>query len=375
MAAAEEDIAAVTVETVRSKLVSGEWYVRNKEGTKKHPVVSKLWAGGPGNGTFRVMSETGTDRELPWVQCKVCLMIEPHSKNSSTNKLNRHSKKCSTTCQPPTQGILDKAGPSNPTPKQSFVEATVDFVCSSGVAFNALSGPHFEQLIDAAMLIARQNPGFTTKDIIPHPTTIARNVKLSADRARLEIMPDIRESINSGEASAATDMYTNDMTKISYLALSIHFVAKVTKKKARITLFCNKFVGSHTAHNIEEALLLEFASLGIEEKSVKKIYFTTDNGSNIKLALQGYNRMHFMAHAINLILKNSFVIKIFDLNVWGEIGTVLDEIVQFICSGKAGHKIYALTLKNLIPPKTKIHYRSKIPLYTRMKRTFNQVRQ
>lgn len=90
-------------------------------------------------------------------------------------------------------------------------------------------------------------------------------------------------------------------------------------------MFCESFEGCHSAEEIKAKLLEEFAALGIDPVSVEKLTFIRDNGSSVKLALNSYNRLHCMAHALNLVLKNSFKLLMSQVDLWGDIGLILND--------------------------------------------------
>lgn len=161
-----------------------------KECSQFHKNQSKCWAKEDGGGgTFRSVKEG--ERDTYWIQCKVCLALLYHPPKSATNKLNRHSEKCSDNAAQ-SHGVNAAApGPSPLLSKKQFTSSSVDYVVASGVSFNQLKGPEYECLIDDAMALARQDKSLQAKDIIPDPSTVSRNISLKADRARLEIFPDV----------------------------------------------------------------------------------------------------------------------------------------------------------------------------------------
>lgn len=143
----------------------------------------------------------------------------------------------------------------------------------------------------------------------------------------------VREHIDKREATATSEIYTEDITKVSFIAVTVHYVNS-KGKKVNLTLFCEAFEGCHSAEEIKAKLLEEFAALKIDPESVEKLTFITDNGSNVKLALSSYNRLHCMAHALNLVLKNSLKLLMSQVDVWGDIGLILNDCVEWLTTKK-----------------------------------------
>ncbi|XP_055709049.1 E3 SUMO-protein ligase ZBED1-like [Phlebotomus papatasi] len=103
--------------------------------------------------------------------------------------------------------------------------------------------------------------------------------------------------------SITTDMWTDGYKKVSYITMTLHFIA-ADMQLINVTLSTQSIHGSHTGENLSkeiEKVLMDFNLLG------KNLIFVTDGGSNVIKAtrLLGYQRQPCIAHALHrLVMKD-----------------------------------------------------------------------
>lgn len=102
--------------------------------------------------------------------------------------------------------------------------------------------------------------------------------------------------------SVTTDIWTSDSNK-SYISVTCHFVNK--NLLISQVLSTDEIVGPHTAENIGNILNKVFGDWEINDKVVTVV---SDNGSNIKCAINEFLKKHHhpcVAHTLNLCVNDS----------------------------------------------------------------------
>lgn len=102
--------------------------------------------------------------------------------------------------------------------------------------------------------------------------------------------------------SVTTDIWTSDSNK-AYISLTCHFVYN-DKLRSQV-LSTNEILGAHTGKNIGDAINVILNDWEIADKVVT---FVSDNGSNIKCAINQYIQKHHhpcVAHTLNVCVTDS----------------------------------------------------------------------
>lgn len=143
--------------------------------------------------------------------------------------------------------------------------------------------------------------------VLPHPTTISRNVSAIKTEKLEKLVPVLEKSIGNGECSASTDMWTEDHKKNHFLTMTAHYFDENFKLK-RSVLFTPLFKAKKKSGvNIRKELKKRFRKMGLNPKLLLKIQFVTDQGGNVVNALnKPYKRDNCRNHLLNTILKNAF---------------------------------------------------------------------
>ncbi|KAG4078080.1 hypothetical protein HA402_002131 [Bradysia odoriphaga] len=195
------------------------------------------------------------------------------------------------------------------TLKKLMTKKLVEFCATDMRPFEIIQGEGFRQLAQFiwSMGSLHGNQFTDVTCILPHPTTISRNVTAIKEDTMKRVMPAIKNSMEDGECSASTDMWTDSHRKNHFLTMTAHYFDHNFTMKRKV-LFTSLFKAkSKTGANIKRELTKRFKSMGLDAKLLRKIPFVTDQGSNIVKALKPpFKRRNCRAHLLNTILRNTF---------------------------------------------------------------------
>lgn len=195
------------------------------------------------------------------------------------------------------------------TLKKLMTKKLVEFCAKDMRPFEIVEGEGFRQLVQFIWSVGAIHGNEITDvtSILPHPTTISRNVAAIKEDMIKRVIPEVKNSMENGECSASTDMWTDNHRKNHFLTMTAHYFDRnfTTKRKVLFTsLFKAKL---KTGVNIKKELTKKFKSIGLDAKLLRKITFVTDQGSNIVKALKPpFKRRNCRAHLLNTILRNTF---------------------------------------------------------------------
>lgn len=191
--------------------------------------------------------------------------------------------------------------------KKLITTKLVEFCARDIKPFEIVAGEGFRALMQ---LIWSLGAFYGNKDvacILPHPTTISRNVKSIKKERLQQILPRIENAIENLECSASTDMWTETHKKNHFLTMTTHYFDENVRLKRKV-LFTSLFKAKKkSGKNILAELKRRFKNMKLNPKLLQKITFVTDQGSNIVKALKRpYKRKNCRAHLLNTILRNTF---------------------------------------------------------------------
>lgn len=192
--------------------------------------------------------------------------------------------------------------------KKETTDKLVGFCAADVRAFQVVTGVGFVNLAQHFVSVGARRGVIDVSTILPHPTTISRNVsKVRSEKLEI-IFPILQKSIENDECAGTTDGWTDKHKKNGYLSMTAHFFDDdfVLQKK---DLFCAPFnKKKKTGVQIRRAIFKKYRSLGFNPQYLSKIPLVTDRGSNVVKAFKGrkYNRKNCHCHIINTILSNTF---------------------------------------------------------------------
>lgn len=267
-------------------------------------------------------------KKIPFAQCDKCLKVLSFSSHKTgTSGLRQHS-------------CLIRKGQTKLTftkslrvPEQFRKETTdkcVKFVCQDIRPYDTISGKGFTQLAQHLVDIAARIGKFDVSEILPHPTTVSRNVEMWAQIQRKFVVDEITATISKFGCSVTADIWTETYRKTSFLSATLHYVKEQFELHSRV-LFAAPFDPStpKTDENIRSHLLQNLRVFGIDATDMgKKIVFVTDRGANMINALREYTRLNCTAHIPNVTLSSAFGSAIIEESP--EIAPLLNDVKKLV---------------------------------------------
>uniref|UniRef100_H3A0S7 BED-type domain-containing protein n=1 Tax=Latimeria chalumnae TaxID=7897 RepID=H3A0S7_LATCH len=242
-----------------------------------------------------------------YVQCKSCkTLLKYDSKKTGNSSLQRHAEKgCSRSSSSsgawPIQSYVTSFVQSEkkiPLPKKSEIRQIKDIQ-----SFETVSGKRFIELVQELISVGATYGRVSASSVLPHPSTISRRCRDTAEQKRKELIPQINDILI---VIMTTDMWTDDYRKIHYMAVTCHYVTPDFKLKAKdlaTTMF--PLEEAKTGENIRRELLkLLVNTLGFDPSNLNKVVWVTDQGANIVLALRPYRCLNCQDHLLNTVLRH-----------------------------------------------------------------------
>ncbi|CAF1262711.1 unnamed protein product [Rotaria sordida] len=246
-----------------------------------------------------------------YIVCNLCRVVLKWTSETGTKVMKNHncenksSSKTSTT--PSRQRTISSYMPPAPdnysSIKDRIVEACVEFCALDGRPFDTVTGEGFinlaKQLMNAGALIGT---GFSVNDLLPHSTTVSRNV----DRVYTRLKDQLILLCQNVEQFAITcDFWSEPHTGLHYCGISLHFTDDNYYLRIFI-LACKLYdLPNQKAHNIRD-----FVNTIVEEFGLKlneDMFVVSDNEPKMACAFKDdTTRVGCSAHYINKILEHPF---------------------------------------------------------------------
>lgn len=281
---------------IKSNLKSGLYILVERKSAK-----SDVWK------QFKQVHDTSTNETIGAVQCIKCKVILSYSSSKTgSSHLKRHVCKVLTGQSRIDTHFTTKEKEIKKEIKDSVTKACVT-LCSKDVRpFDIVSGSGFINFAQTLLQIGATYGNLDAKNLLPHPTTVSRNTEKEMERVRNELISKVQLLIDSRSCSATTDMWTDPFKHLSYITLTLHFIDDSWKLNSNV-LFTQKFYNDRkTAFNIKFELIRKIKEIGFKGDVLSKLFFVTDQGTNIVCALQQTIRLNCSCHIINTILRNTF---------------------------------------------------------------------
>lgn len=305
----------------------------------KRKIKSPVWK------VFRfIQNEHGLD--IPnFVCCQLCKNVYPHNHRNGSSNLSKHK------CVKNVQSNTAVAGSSQSTIpeyciaptnlKQKFSEhlkKDLNKSCASFVVLDmrpmyAMAGNGLAKLLSTFTYIGLKY-GFlspeTCSEVLPHPTTVSRNISKMADVLVPQLANFLHPIILNIGGAVTLDVWTDDFMKRSYLGLTAHFIDSDFKLHDRVIDTYHLPVEiPKTGLNLKcdiMKILKKYKIFDAISQTPKRIVFVTDRGSNIKSGLKDEDRLNCFAHLINNLTQISCQV----INCQGGVLESCRQLVSYI---------------------------------------------
>lgn len=196
---------------IKSKIVSGEFKINNKRGK------SKIW-----NVFGKIDNASG--EELPQlVACRICKNVYKYN-HSATSNLVRHKCYIDSTIN---DTKISKVEVDAATKKKT-IQILTEWSIENCRPFKIVADSGFEKVGKHLVSVgARYGPNVDLNDLLPHPTTISRNIGKVYKNYFEKIKSEIAQ-IKSVGFGLTSDLWTDDFLKKTYISLTVHYVKDAT---------------------------------------------------------------------------------------------------------------------------------------------------
>lgn len=203
---------------IRNKIKTGECVLENVKGK------SNAW-----NLFKKIMYTNNNEAQCPletgYVYCTKCTTILTYNSTDGLSHINRH--KCPLINQSNTINVFFEKKRKLNIPSKVANEAIDHCIkfCSLDIRpFEILDGEGFKQLCQFLINTGARYGQVDAAELLPHPTTVSRNCLKMAATLRNELLKNVIPYFDDGRCAATTDMWTDDLKKIGYTAITLHYI-------------------------------------------------------------------------------------------------------------------------------------------------------
>ncbi|KAG4067136.1 hypothetical protein HA402_000127 [Bradysia odoriphaga] len=252
--------------------------------------------------------------------------------------------------------------------KKVLTAKIVEFCALDIRPFEIIKGKGFINLAQHFISVGAEHGVIDVSNVLPHPTTISRNVSDVKLKKHTELLPIVEKALKNGECAATSDGWCDDHKKNNYLTMTIHFFDEdfVLQSKVLFTSLFN--VKSKTGVAIRNEILAKFKELGFNEKYFFAMPMVTDKGGNMVCAFKGrkFNRKNCAAHVLNRILANTF-----EKHAPVEVEILIDNCKAIVRHFKQSSKLNELPFT--VKQETESRWNSKLTLISSITKQYDHI--
>jgi hypothetical protein len=269
------------------KLRAGELFYRDKNVNNNNNVKSEVWL-----RFVEVVDEN--NKYIGYVSCKNCDQIYKYNYKDGTSSLKRHV--CHVLNKQPTITSFLEKKMVPVIAKEITTKKIMEFVCKDLRPFEIITGSGFREFAQEMINIGSVHGRISIDDLLPHPTTVSRNVIKAAESIKSSLAGKLTNVFQKTGGAFTTDLWTDDYNKISYISLTVHYIENWDLKDQ--VLAAVKFPeNNHTAENTRRAVFNILRGYNLfPSVNMKRYAFVTDSGSNFVAAFRAYNHLACLAH-------------------------------------------------------------------------------
>jgi len=249
-----------------------------------------------------------------FVKCQNCsAFLKHHKSNSGTTHLRNHLASCSKSAddscaaaklkQTKVTGFCRKSKITQSI-KEKFQRSCLEFIVCDLRPLHAIEGRGFTNLVQTAINVGAMIGSCSAEELIPSRRTVKRKMatetNVNTENLKAMLLSAIKQNCIIG---ITTDMW-QDQKHRNYVSLTGHFFDdKLQSKVLSVFEFQDD---AKTGENIKKNIISALKRFGVTSNMLMdNIYFVTDEGSNVKLALSCYHRQPCVCHNISTVLKHT----------------------------------------------------------------------
>ena len=167
-----------------------------------------------------------------------------------------------------------------------------------------IEGEGMIKLASALVEVGAKYGVMDMKSLLPDRNTLKRKALTTAESVKSSLVMEVNDAIlRNGMIGMTTDMWT-DIKNRHFVSLTVHFAEGCQLQYRTLTVY--EFEGQKSGENIRKSIIETCKLLSFPlQKVISKIYFVTDNGSNIKSALADFNRLPCACHMLAVVLHHT----------------------------------------------------------------------
>lgn len=178
---------------------------------------------------------------------------------------------------------------ANRLAKSFMFEGTIRYCVRGRVPAYRVGGKSFQKFVQVCLDLGAEFKRLKAADIIPHRTTVSRNIKVLADKLRGIQFPEFRQAILNKTCASAIDLWTERIGKNHFMGMILQYIVqnpetKIKELKNKV-LFLTLFEGQSTGVNLKEHLQTCCEERGFPMELMAKLKYVCDGGADLCLCL------------------------------------------------------------------------------------------
>ena len=238
-------------------------------------------------------------------------MLKVHSEDGrhlETSNLRSHLNKCAKPVPTENQRTLDSmfgsaAASLTSREMNELKDILTNYVVEGMLSFRSVEEDALKELAQFGVRMGQKHTGINLKTNWVSRRTIARAVSDKFDKMDDIIKANIQYAVKSGSIALTTDLWTDNVRKLSYLDVSaVYLPTSSATDFIRVGLACHFFDDVHSGKNIKKCINEVMSRFNLPSDTP----ITTDSGSNVLLGLKEHtNFICFVIASIHALLTLS----------------------------------------------------------------------
>jgi len=167
---------------------------------------------------FDVIVDAVTSSAMGFVLCHKCETLLKYNISSGISSLKRHADSGCQKKENSERHVADR------DLKKRVTKLCVEMCAKDCRPFSTVAGEGFKNLAQELLDIGATKGKINANDLLPHPTTISRNVRAVTEGLREKVIPEVDAKMSKGQCHCTSDMWCDKHTHLSYIAVTAHYI-------------------------------------------------------------------------------------------------------------------------------------------------------